>query len=228
MVSTLRLIMSGLGGSMCLTGRRVGVLSGTNCSIAELDGNEGLMLVAKRHHRGFKSNFVGVIATVESLGGGCPRISFICPVRLGPGIHGPVRRIFKRSLEGLNGVFFVRPLRCLRFICLVRGSAVILASSKKVRRRTPKLNGPMLMVHSAARHPRTLLDKAMRLIKASCGGVVSRMDHLLSSRKTCGGVSRTMGPCNSKGTYREVTGVLGNRTMSGFRVWGARRCSWYG
>lgn len=208
-VSTLRVIISGVGASKTLRRRLTKILRGTNCSASQLTSNGGLILVAKRQHRGFKSKFVDVYATVGSLATGCPCISFICPVRLGPGIHGPVRRMFKRGLGDLKGVFFVRPLRCLDFIFLVRGIALILASDNNVRRRTPKLNGPMLIVHSAARHPRTLSTKAMGLMKASCGGVISRMSVLLSSTSTCRRVDGTVGPCNSKGTYVHVARALG-------------------
>lgn len=201
-------MISGVGGGGRLSGRLRSVLDGTNCSMGHLGGNGGLMLVAKRHHRGFNSKFVGVYATVGSLAIGCPSLSFICPVRLGPGMHGPVRRIFKRGLSNLGGVFFVRPLRCLDFICLVRGDDVMLASDNNVRRRTPKLNGPMLIVHSAARQPRTLSTKAIGLMNASCGGVMGRMSSLVSSGTTCRGVDGTMGPCNSKLTYKHVMGTL--------------------
>lgn len=181
-------------------------LGDSNCGVSGQNARGGVILVAKRHERGFKRNFVRVYRTVGALTRGCPSISFVCPVRLGPGIHGPVGSMFKR--RGFVGVFFVRPLRCLSFICLVSGSFLILASDNKVRRRTPKLKGPILIVHSAARHPRTLRTKAIGLINASCCGVIGRMDGLLRDGACCRSVDGTIGPCNSKYTYSHVIALL--------------------
>lgn len=176
------------------------VLGTGNCVLA----SHRCVLIAKRHHRGFNRNFLRVYGTVGRVTTRRPSVSVICPIRLGPGIRGPICRL----LSNLDGICLVSPLSCLPFVCTVRRDLLLLASDNNIRRRTPSLKGPILIVHSAARHPRTMTTKAMGLINASCGTVIDGMGALLHSGTLCRGVSRARGPCKSKRTYRHVVTTL--------------------
>lgn len=199
-VSTLLVTISVVsGGPKVGRGLRRRLHSG-NCRIKR----HRCVLIAKRHHRGFKRKFLRVYGTVERLTTLRPRVSVMCPMRLGPGMRGPMCRL----LSKMSGMCLVSPLSCLPFVCTVRRSALLLASDNKMRRRTPSLNGPILIVQGAARHPRTMRTKAMGLIKASTRTVIDGIARLLHGGRLCHHVSRARGPCNSKRTYRHVLSML--------------------
>ncbi len=168
------------------------------------------MIVATREHRGLNRPVRHVFETVEHVVRRRPSIGTICPVRVGPIMHHTTRR----RLSNYSQVRVVRPLSILSFRGFLTEYRVVLASDNNIRRRTPSLNGPILIVHSAARHPRNVRTNALGLIKASRRAVCRDFGRLLRGRTSCSGVDGTDGPCNSKATYQRVTSVLRGKVWS--------------
>lgn len=190
-VSTL---LSAMGGSCAFRSRRVRTVRRRG----------HIVLIAARHHRGLNTPVRRICHTLHQLIRAMPSARIMFPIRQGPLIH----RTIRRRLSNTTNVRLIRPVRCRPFAGLVTQSTLILASSNNVRRRTPDLKGPILILHSVARHPRTMTTKAMGLMNAKRRGVCRATCQLLASRTTCRTVTRTIGPCNSNESTKHVIRAL--------------------
>ncbi len=86
-------------------------------------------------------------------------IIVILPMHINP----VVRRIIKRNLEGLVGVYLIEPLDYLPFIEIMRSSYLIVTDSGGIQEEAPFLKKPVLLVRDTTERPEALEAGTVKL-----------------------------------------------------------------
>ena len=107
-----------------------------------------------------------------------PKVQFVYPVHLNPGIRGPVHEI----LSDRRNVHLIPPADYPEFIWLMDQSTLILSDSGGVQEEAPSLRKPVLVTRDSTERPEAISVGATKLIGTDPDRVVHEVRELLTNR----------------------------------------------
>lgn len=94
-----------------------------------LSDGRRLVLITGHRRENFGEGFIHMCRDIKDLTRKYPCVDFVYSMHLNPNVRKPIHEVFGEKLEGFGNMFFIEPLECLSFVCLMEKAAIVLTDS---------------------------------------------------------------------------------------------------
>ena len=173
-------------------------------AVAELIGDEKIVLVTGHRRESFGSGFEDICLAVKEVAEANPDYRFVYPVHLNPKVQEPVNRL----LGDHSRIHLIEPLSYEPFVWLMNRSTVVLTDSGGVQEEAPSLGKPVLVMRETTERPEGVDAGNAKLVGVSREKIVSELNLLLGSQDERDRMAAINNPYGDGTTSKAVADIL--------------------
>jgi UDP-N-acetylglucosamine 2-epimerase (non-hydrolysing) len=136
-------------------------------------------------------------------------VTFVFPVHFNPN----VRKYLHAVLDGYDRFLLIEPLDYIRFVHLVKHSALVLSDSGGIQEEAPSIQTPVLVLRDSTERPEALTSGWVQLVGTDPGKIITGACHILSSQTRI--VGRQTNPFGDGTASRRIVHALKNCEPAG-------------
>lgn len=173
-------------------------------AIADLIGDEKIVLVTGHRRESFGSGFDDICLAIKDVAEANPDFRFVYPVHLNPKVQEPVNRLLGDHAR----IHLIDPLSYEPFVWLMNRSTVVLTDSGGVQEEAPSLGKPVLVMRETTERPEGVDAGNAKLVGVGREKIVSELNLLLSNQEERERMAAINNPYGDGQTSKMVADIL--------------------
>ena len=174
--------------------------------IAELIGDEPMVLVTGHRRESHGAGFENICAAIREVADSHKDFRFVYPVHLNPRVQEPVNRLLGDHAR----IHLVSPLGYEPFVWLMNRCTVVLTDSGGVQEEAPSLGKPVLVMRETTERPEGVEAGNAKLVGVDREKIVNELGILLSSETERNRMAEINNPYGDGQTSKSVADILTN------------------